>query len=104
MSKNKTGKCFTYEEIGEKMDLSPQQVHKIEREAFNKMIKLLSVNNNIFDVVLGLSSYLGLDPDQAYKKLDKQNKDKLSMHIKDHYGMTVEGFTPAASGIEDFFE
>lgn len=107
MSKNRTGKCLTYEEIGEELEISPQQVHKIEKEAFNKLVKRLAVypQSNIFEAILTLSEYLGIDADQAYKKLDKNNYDELCMYVQENYGKAVEGFVPPeANGLESFFE
>ena len=106
MSKNRTGKSLTYEEIGEKLNLSPQQVHKIEKEAFNKIIKRMTATSktNVFDVILSLSEFLGIDPDQCYKKLDKFNNEKLCLHVRDHYGKNVAGFVPSQIGFEDLFE
>ena len=83
-SKNKMGKEMTYEEIGVVTGLSPQQVHKIEKDAFNKMVYALmeKQNINIFDSIIAVSSYLGIDVDQSYKKLDKRNKQLLQNIIK----------------------
>ena len=93
ISKNKMGKSLTFEEIGTVMELSPQQVHKIEREAFNKMLRglMVSANLNIFDTLIVLSSYLGIDTDQAYKKLDTENMELLSLHTKEYYGKHIKG-------------
>lgn len=105
MSKNRTGKSLTYEEIGEKLEISPQQVHKIEKEAFNKIIRRLTTctNANIFEAILSVSEYFGIDPDQCYKKLDKANHEKLCLYIQEYYGQTVKGFKPTEESIEDFF-
>lgn len=93
VSKNKMGKCLTFEEIGGVMDLSPQQVHKIEREAFNKIIKnmMITANLTIFETILSVSSFLGLDPEQAYKKLDSENLTTLSEYTKSQYGKSIKG-------------
>ncbi len=107
MSKNRTGKCLTYEEIGEELSISPQQVHKIEKEAFNKLIKRLAVypQSNIFEAIITLSEYFGIDTDQAYKKLDKTNYNNLCIFVQKYYGKTIEGFVaPEDSGLEYFFE
>jgi transcriptional regulator with XRE-family HTH domain len=96
MSKNKTGKELTYEEIGDRLGISPQQVHKIEKESFNKIIRRFEslTGLNIFDVIIAISQHFGIDPDQCYKKLDKDNHNKLCQYIQDEYGHTVKGFTP----------
>jgi hypothetical protein len=105
MSKNKTGKELTYEEIGEKLKISPQQVHKIEKEAFNKIIKRFETNSglNIFDAIIVISQYLGIEPEQCYKKLDKDNHERLCQYIQDEYGHIVKGFTPTPENFKDLF-
>jgi DNA-directed RNA polymerase specialized sigma subunit len=105
MSKNKSGKELTYEEIGAKLKISPQQVHKIEKEAFNKIIKKFeSVSGlNIFDAIIVISQYLGIEPEQCYKKLDKDNHDRLCQYIQDEYGHTVKGFIPQQTNFKDLF-
>lgn len=106
ISKNKMGKSLTYEEIGTVMELSPQQVHKIEREAFNKMVRLLmnSTSSSIFDTILALSSYLGLDPEQAFKKLDEENLSTLSLHTKEVYGRTIAGVNIIENPLDTYFK
>jgi hypothetical protein len=104
---NKTGKCLTYEEIGSIMDISPQQVHKIEREAFNKLVKGLSMypGVDIFESVMEISKYLGIDTDIAYKKLDDSNLEKLNKYIFEKYGKKVNGYEPKSTdSIEDMFQ
>lgn len=87
LSKNKTGKSLTYEEISKKLNISPQQVHKIEREAFNKLIKRLSEKSgeSIFQTIVFLSKYLGIDTDQIYKKLNRENYDSLKAYVEENY-------------------
>jgi hypothetical protein len=91
--KNKTGKTSTYEEIGDIMKLSPQQVHKIEKEAFNKLLRGLSaaMKSNLFDTIINLCSYLGMDLEQAYKKLDDENLKILSDYTLHEYGRNIKG-------------
>lgn len=88
MDKIKSGKSMTYDEIGEKMKISPQQVHKIEREAFNKIIRsfMEKNNENIFTTIVNISEYFGIDSDQCLKKLDKVNTDILNEFVEKNYG------------------
>jgi hypothetical protein len=94
MSKLRTGKCLTYEEIGQKLEISPQQVHKIEKEAFNKIIKRLSQypGTNIFEAIVTVSDMFGIDTDQSYKKLDAENREELCLFVEEHYGRTIDAF------------
>lgn len=105
-SKNKMGKEMTYEEIGTVMDLSPQQVHKIEREAFNKMVKrlMLSTHMSIFDTIIVLSTYMGIQLEQAYKKLDSENLQLLSEYTKENYGRHIKGVEIKKNLLGDYFE
>lgn len=95
-NKNKMGKSMTYEEIGEVMDLTPQQVHKSEKEAFNKLVKGLMINANmsIFDSIIAISKYLGIEVEHCYKKLDKENKQTLSAYTFEKYGRRIKGIKP----------
>ena len=110
MSKNinKMGKSMTYEEIGGVMNLSPQQVHKIEREAFNKMVRRLmnSTKMSIFDTVIALSTHLGIDLEQSYKKLDEENLELLSIYTKEEYGRHIDGVSikKVSEQLKDYFE
>lgn len=104
---NKTGKSMTYEEIGNVMNLSPQQVHKIEREAFNKMVRRLmnSTKLSIFDTIIALSKHLGMELDQAYKKLDQENMEILSEYTKEEFGRKISGVPDRKTDtIKDYFE
>jgi hypothetical protein len=105
-SKNKMGKALTYEEIGQVMDLSPQQVHKIEREAFNKILRRLmnSTHLSIFDTIIVLSTHFGISLEQAYKKLDEENMQTLSEYTKENYGRGIAGVTINRNPLEDLFE
>jgi hypothetical protein len=73
---NPSGKEKTYEEIGAKLNISPQQVHKIEKEAYNKIIGNIMVKQkmDVFDAVLYFSILFGAEPEQCYKKLNPANK------------------------------
>lgn len=104
-NKNKMGKCLTYEEIGTVMELSPQQVHKIEREAFNKIVRrLMNVAHlSIFDTLLVVSSQFGIDIEQTYKKLDDENMQLLSEYTKDNYGRNIKGVEIKKNPIGDLF-
>jgi hypothetical protein len=77
--KNPSGKEKTYEEIGEKLKISPQQVHKIEKEAYNKIIGNIMKKQNVdvFDAVLYFSVLFGSEPEQCYKKLNSTYKALL---------------------------
>ncbi len=77
--KNPSGKEMTYEEIGNKLNISPQQVHKIEKEAYNKIIANIMAKNkmDVFDAVLYFSILFGAESDQCYKKLNASNKQLL---------------------------
>lgn len=92
-NKNPTGKCLTYEEIGSIMNISPQQVHKIEKEAFNKFLRSWKVklNMDIFDSIIFVSSFLGIEHKQCFKKLDKENKEDLKQYLLEHKGMYFDG-------------
>lgn len=105
-SKNKMGKEMTYEEIGNVMDLSPQQVHKIEREAFNKIIKrlMLSTHMSIFDTIIVISTHFGIQLEQAYKKLDEENLELLSVYTKENYGRHIKGVQVKKNLMGDYFE
>lgn len=83
---NPSGKEQTYEQIGHKLKISPQQVHKIEREAFNKIIRRVMEKNNmdIFDSIIYFSKLFGVEVEQCYKKLDKVNLDLLNDYLKDN--------------------
>lgn len=74
--KNPSGKEKTYEEIGAQLKISPQQVHKIEKEAYNKIIGNIMVKQkvDVFDAVLYFSALFGSEPEQCYKKLNTANK------------------------------
>ena len=74
--KNPSGKEKTYEEIGQKLKISPQQVHKIEKEAYNKIICNImnKYNVDVFDAILQFSALFGAEPEQCYKKLNTVNK------------------------------
>lgn len=106
MEKLRTGKSLTYEEIGERMDISPQQVHKIEKEAFNKIIKrfMISSGKNIFDTVLFVCEYLGIDPDQCFKKLDKENYETLCIYVEETYEKKIKGFKRSENPFEGLFK
>lgn len=105
----KIGKERTYEQVGDQLGISPQQVHKIEKEAINKIIRRL--NNfgqfNIFDIVVGLSEEFGVDPSQIYSKLDEENAETLKEHVYKIYGKKAEGFSPfskkSSADIDDLF-
>jgi DNA-binding XRE family transcriptional regulator len=88
---------LTFEEIGQELDISPQQVHKIEKEAFNKVFQgLLTLEKyNPVEIVSFICNYFGIQPDQFMKKLDKKNKEKLLTYISSEYEKYVPGITEA---------
>ena len=77
----KVQKNLTYEQISEKMGISPQQVHKIEKDALNKIMDGLGDSFTNFDKVIALCSYLGTEPHQIYNKLNKPNRDLILEQI-----------------------
>lgn len=93
-SHKKVKKYMTYEKIGNELDISPQQVHKIEKEAINKMISGIVADSrfNVFDTILELSSFFGVDPHQIYGKLNKENKGKLYEYIQNHHGINMDEY------------
>jgi hypothetical protein len=97
---------LTYEEIGTKLSISPQQVHKIEKEAINKLFKRLfdCTNYTPVEITTGVCEYFGVNPDQIYKKLDESNKAILLRFVQNEYGMSVPGFKDVdVDSIEDLF-
>lgn len=76
---NPSGKEMTYDEIGKKLNISPQQVHKIEKESYNKIISNIMVKQkvDVFDAVLYFSALFGAESDQCYKKLNSTHKELL---------------------------
>jgi len=99
-------KELTYEEIGKKIGISPQQVHKIEKDALNKIIRMMrncSPNNTIFEILFAVSDHLGISLEQLYNKLDKENLDVLGLFVQEQYGKTIEGWSPDENPLEKFF-
>lgn len=78
-------KELTYEEIGKIKNISTQQVHKIEKEAMNKILRRMVEKNklDIFDSILYFSHLFGLPVEQCYKKLDAYNKDLLKQYFEE---------------------
>lgn len=104
----KIAKALTFEEISKILTISPQQIHKIEKEAFNKMYER-TCNCKSFtpiEVVLGLCDYLGIQPEQFINKLDVKNKNMLLNFIKKDYGKNVEHLLvkEEVENIEDAFD
>ena len=78
--KSKNGqKQLTYEEIARKYDMTPAKAHSIVKQAYNKMIKALIDREkiNIFDAVLVLREYFNMSEQEAYEKLNDENKQSL---------------------------
>ena len=74
----KIKKNLTYEQIGETLNISTQQVHKLEKEAINKMIdKLRIMDFSTFDIIVKMSELFGVEPTQIYNKLNNNNLDIL---------------------------
>jgi transcriptional regulator with XRE-family HTH domain len=82
----KVQKNKTYEQISERMGLSPQQIHKIEKDAINKMMDNLGDSFTNFDKVIALCSYLGTEPHQIYNKLNKKNRELILEQISKNIG------------------
>jgi len=78
MHPKKVKKNLTYEQIGSELNMSAQQVHKIEKEAINNMVdKLRLMKFNIFDIIIKMSEMFGVEPNQLYGKLNTRNLDLL---------------------------
>jgi transcriptional regulator with XRE-family HTH domain len=105
MSYKKVKKNMTYEQIGNEVGISPQQVHKIEKEALNKMVSRLANLGtfNIFEIIIGLSNEFGVEPHQIFGKLDIKNKETLYEFVETTYGKHVD-FERSKDILEDFFE
>ena len=97
----KVRKNLTYEQIGNTLSISPQQVHKIEKEAINKIINTLLNDSrfNIFEVVVNLSEFFGVEPHQVYGKLNKKNKQLMYKFVNETYGKEHEDM----EDVEDYF-
>ena len=81
--KSKNGqKQLTYEEIARKYDMTPAKAHSIVKQAYNKMIKALIDREkiNIFDAVLVLREYFNMSEQEAYEKLNDENKQALKSY------------------------
>lgn len=83
----KIHKHLTYEQIGDKLKITAQQAHKIEKEAINKMYNSLVElkNYNPAEIIITLSEYLGVPCDQLIKKLNTINKNKLKEYMSELY-------------------
>lgn len=108
MRDHKIQKCLTYEEIGKRVNISPQQVHKIEKEAFNKMFSRLSCSTEFTpsEIVHGMCRYFGVSHDQVIKKLDPINKNKLLLAVQEETGKDVSEFLEETEceSIEELFK
>lgn len=106
MKATKINKNMTYDEIGTVMNISPQQVHKIEKEAFNKMFMRLNACGTFtpVEIVLSLCDYFGIQPDQCLKKMDKPSKEVLFVYVQEQYGSKVPGFTKSKIDVESIEE
>lgn len=95
MRQPKITKSLTFEEIGGILDISPQQVHKIEREAFNKLFSGLLTSNqfNPVELVSGVCNFFGMQLEQFMKKLDKKNKENLLKFISGEYEKYIPGIS-----------
>ena len=93
-NEKKVRKFLTYEQIGEMNGISPQQVHKIEKEAINKMVETMCKDErfNIFEIIIGLSDCFGVSPEQVYGKLNASMKQLVYDHVYDTYGQTHEDY------------
>lgn len=97
----KVKKNLTYEQIGDILTISPQQVHKIEKEAINKIINILMDDGrfNIFEIVINVSEVFGVEPHQVYGKLNAKNKQLMYSFVNEAYGKEHEDM----KDIEDYF-
>lgn len=88
----KVKKNMTYEKIGEEVGISPQQVHKIEKETINKIINTINEEGrfNIFQIVLNMAELFGVEPHQIYGKLNKKNKQLMYQFIQENFGTQHE--------------
>lgn len=70
---------MTYNQIGKLLKLTPQQVHKIEKEALNKMfVTMLTVKKmNPVEIAYALCETLNIDANQLFKKLNSDHKKSL---------------------------
>lgn len=84
----KLRKYKTYEEIGNMLNISTQQVHKIEKDTINKIIKRLLDYGQFrsYEILVSLSEELGVQPSQLFSKLNDNIKTKLFSDIKEDYG------------------
>ncbi len=91
-AQKKVKKSLTYEQIGNELSISPQQVHKIEKEAINKIINILMLDGrfNIFEIVINLSEFFGVEPHQVYGKLDKRNTQLIYKFVSETFGSEHE--------------
>lgn len=84
---NPSGKEKTYEQIGKIQNISPQQVHKKEKDAINKIIRRTIELKN-YDIIQSITYFctmFGVEPEQCLKKLDFANKELLSVYMKENY-------------------
>lgn len=90
----KVRKFLTYDQIGSLKGISPQQVHKIEKEAINKIIYMMYEDErfNIFEIIIALSDYFGVSPQQVYGKLNDSNKQLVYDYVYEKYGQTHEDY------------
>ena len=89
----KVKKNLTYEQIGELVGMSAQQVHKVEKEVINKIVDTLSgTEYNIFEVILSMCEMFGVEPHQICNKLDEKNKQHVYRFVKESYNIDHEDF------------
>lgn len=90
----KVRKFLTYDKIGSLKGISPQQVHKIEKEAINKMVLALHEDGrfNIFEIIIGLSDFFGVSPKQVYGKLNENMQQIVYEYVYERYGQTHKDY------------
>jgi hypothetical protein len=73
--------------IANQFKMSEVGVSLLIKRTVNKILnELLKDDVDIFEACLSLGEYLGIEPKTVFKKLDKQNKRKLTDYAKLHYG------------------
>ena len=92
MRKMKIAKNLTYEQIGQLTDITAQQAHKIEHDAFNKIFsRFIKMNPTTtpVDMVKYLCDFFAMEPSQCIDKLNPSNKVILLKFIKEEYGKEI---------------
>jgi hypothetical protein len=88
MSKNQR-KQLTYEEIARKYDITTAKAHSIVKSAYNKMVNVIMENENlsIFQSVLLIREYFNMSEQEAFDKLNDENKERIRACAVKEYGI-----------------